>query len=86
MESQVDLIGGEGEQEKLPSGAHNLPGKSRSQGHLGKKPHKMFKRSSKQAPGYSSGPRGGHVDTVSAISDVVWMFVSLSLSDIPNCR
>lgn len=37
MESQADLIGGEGELGKLPRGAHNLPGRSRSQGHLGKK-------------------------------------------------
>lgn len=82
----MDLIGGEGELGKLPSGAHNLPGRSRSQGHLGEKPHMMFKKSSRQAPGYSSGPGGGHADIVSAISDVVWMFVSLSLTDSPNCR
>lgn len=37
VESQADLIGGEGELGKLPRGAHNLPGRSRSQGHLGKK-------------------------------------------------
>jgi hypothetical protein len=64
----------------LPCGSYNLPGRSRSQGHLSKKPHKMFKWSSRQAPGYSSGPGGGRVNTVSTVSDVGWVFVSLSPS------
>lgn len=51
-----------------PGGAYNPPGRSRSQGHLGKKAHKMLQRSSGQALGYTTGPGGGPINTVSGVS------------------
>lgn len=56
MESQVDLIGGEGELGKLPSGAHNLQAEAGARGTWARSPIRCSRRAPDRHPDTALDP------------------------------